>query len=75
MLCEKSGGVAVLVYNDEPGMFTGGLAEPTSATIPAVSISREDGLELLANHLNRTVEVQDQQGYGYLSGTVSANYL
>ena len=71
MLCEQAGGVACIIYNQRPGMFTGGLAEPSEVKIPVVTISQEDGLELLSNYLNITtpIQIQDQKGYAYLSGT------
>jgi len=42
---ENSGGVAAVIYNNEPGIFSGTLG--TSSNIIAVSISQADGLTLL----------------------------
>ena len=44
---QDSGGLAAVIYNNVPGSFAGSLISTTSA-IPAVSISREDGLLLQA---------------------------
>ena len=41
----EAGAVAAVVFNNEPGGFRGALADISQ--IPAVSITREDGLELL----------------------------
>ncbi len=40
----SAGAVAAIVYNIEPGLFRGDLRNPSS--IPAVAVSREDGLRL-----------------------------
>jgi len=41
----EAGAIGVVIYNNEPGMFLGTL---TSATLPAVSISQEEGQALVA---------------------------
>ena len=43
---EAAGALGVIVYNDEPGLFVGNLAEPSA--IPALAVSGEDGQALLA---------------------------
>jgi len=48
--CSAGGGIAAIIYNQEAGIFFG-LAE---ASIPAVSVSSESGLELF-NYLNQIV--------------------
>jgi subtilisin family serine protease len=53
---QDSGGLAAVIYNNVPGSFAGSLISTTSA-IPAVSISREDGLLLQAKlGLSATVD-------------------
>jgi len=42
---ERAGAAAAIIYNNEPGMFRGSLND--ASTIPAVSISEEDGRVLL----------------------------
>jgi aminopeptidase YwaD len=43
---EAAGAAGVIVYNDEPGLFSGTLAGPSG--IPAVTVSQKDGQALLA---------------------------
>jgi len=69
LVCEKYGGSACIIYNHRDYMFTGELKQPTKVTIPVVALSGEDGSVLLKNYLNQTTEVQQQKGFGYLSGT------
>ena len=45
--CQAGGGFAAIIYNNESGNFSG-TVEGASATIPAVSISLEDGQMLMA---------------------------
>lgn len=56
----NAGAKAIIVYNNEPGIFLGDLKNKQEGPdyaprIPAVSISREDGLVLKAMLENRTV--------------------
>lgn len=44
---KSAGGVAAVIYNNEPGMFYGTLGE-AGDWIPTLSLSREDGLAALA---------------------------
>ena len=61
----NAGGKAIVVYNNEPGIFYGELLHEFAATnyqpkIPALSISREDGIflkELLQNKTIATLNV------------------
>ncbi len=58
----SSGASALVVYNNEPGMFLGDLRNKLEGSdykpsIPAVSISREDGLALKTLLANKTVGV------------------
>lgn len=43
---QRSGGVGCIIANNAPGIFTGTLGDGNSSTIPAVSISQEDGAAL-----------------------------
>ncbi len=53
--CVDGGGVAAVIYNHSPGSFRGTLLN-TSFNIPAVGITREDGL-LLKQRLDQEVNV------------------
>ncbi len=67
MNVQNSGGVAAVIYNNVPGIFSGTLGEGASSTIIAVSISQQDGLTLL-NELGATATVTNGQlltGSGY----------
>ncbi|OWZ84957.1 hypothetical protein CDO51_00700 [Natranaerobius trueperi] len=47
---KEAGAKAVIIYNDEPGMFYGSLVEPGDY-IPTISIPREEGLNI-KNQIN-----------------------
>jgi len=69
MNVENSGGVAAVIYNNEPGNFYGTLGE-ASSTIPAISLSQEDGQWLVANKLGvdgTVVNLYDPNTPGYAS--------
>ncbi len=51
MNVQNSGGVAAVIYNNVPGGFLGTLGDGNSSLIPAISLSQEDGLYLVANKL------------------------
>lgn len=56
----QTGAKAIIIYNNEPGIFFGELVHPDagldySPTIPALSMSRDDGLALKATLQNITV--------------------
>lgn len=56
----QSGAKAIIVYNNEPGIFFGELVHPNSSanykpSIPALSMSRDDGLALKARLQNETI--------------------
>jgi minor extracellular serine protease Vpr len=56
----QSGAQALIVYNNEPGIFFGELFQPNStsksnATIPVISMSKSDGLELKKSLQNKTI--------------------
>jgi serine protease len=64
---QLSGGVAAVIYNNEPGGFAGTLGSGNSSTIPAISLSQEDGQYLVASKLNAsgTVVSSTAAGSGY----------
>ncbi|KAB8198389.1 S8 family serine peptidase [Lysobacter maris] len=73
---QAGGGVAAVVYNNEPGGFSGTLGTMTS-TVPALSMSQEDGQALVAASLGQTAAVSsvseaNTSGYAYLDGTSMA---
>ncbi len=55
--CAAGGGVGAIIYNNEPGNFLGTL-QRAKTTIPAVSISQEDGAALLQH-------VGEKASFGY----------
>jgi subtilisin family serine protease len=68
-----SGGAAAVIYNNAPGGFAGTLA-PSTSSIPAISITQEDGQFLIANKLGANAAVSsvatlDTNGYDYFDGT------
>ena len=77
MNVQSSGGVAAVIYNNAPGIFSGTLGAGNTATILAVSISQEDGQYLVANKTGFLAEVgssvvYDASGYEPWSGTSMA---
>lgn len=72
---KNGGGIGVIIYNNVSGGFGGTLG--TSSTIPAVSISQEDGQHIIANGAGLTATVDartttNANGYAYLDGTSMA---
>jgi serine protease len=69
-----NGGKAAVIYNNVPGGFAGTLSG--SSTVPAISISQEDGQSLLANGLGQLATVANAggtgSGYAYYDGTSMA---
>lgn len=57
MNVQNSGGVAAVLYNNEPGNFFGTLGEGNSSTIVAISLSQEDGQYLVANKLGLWADI------------------
>ena len=53
---EAAGARAVIIYNNEPGIFAGQLSQP--ASVPAVSVSQAEGQALLAALQSGSVSVQ-----------------
>lgn len=74
---QNGGGAAAVIYNNEPGNFLGTLGDGYTSTIPAVSLSQEDGQYLVANKLGRTAAVNSSisipdSGYEAWDGTSMA---
>ncbi len=77
MSVQNGGGVAAVIYNNVSGNFLGTLGEGNTSTIPAISLSQEDGQYLVANKLGTTGVVsstvtQPASGYEYYDGTSMA---
>jgi serine protease len=75
---QAGGGVAAIVYNNEPGSFAGTLGTSNVATIPVVSMAQEDGHFLRANKIgaSSTVDTRIQSpgsGYEAWDGTSMAS--
>jgi subtilisin family serine protease len=70
LACQAGGGAAAVIYNNEPGLFSGTLST-TVTNIPSVGISKADGEALAASGGNATVSVAVGD-YGYLDGTSMA---
>jgi serine protease len=74
---QLSGGVAAVLYNNEPGGFLGTLGAGNTSTIPAVSIAQEDGQAMVSSALGQSATVVNTppeigSGYAFLSGTSMA---
>lgn len=73
---QASGGLAAVIFNNVAGNFSGTLGSGQSSTIPAVSLSQEDGLSLRGSQLGSltTVVSTTEPGSGYeaWSGTSMA---
>jgi subtilisin family serine protease len=63
-----SGAVAVVIYNNVPGNFNGGLVT-ASNWIPTVSISMADGQELLTHVPTSITVIATGAAYGFSDGT------
>jgi serine protease len=71
------GGVAAVVYNNVSGGFSGTLGDGNTSSIPAMSLSQEDGQALVAGALGQTASAStvyeaNTSGYAYLDGTSMA---
>lgn len=74
---ESSGGVAAVIYNNEPGGFLGTLGDGNTSSIPAISLSQEDGQFLVGNEIGANGTVVDlleqpASGYAFFNGTSMA---
>jgi serine protease len=74
MNVQNSGGLAAVIYNNASGNFYGTLGDGNTSTIPAISVSQEDGQGLVASSLGQTGTVTTGPGLGYaeLDGTSMA---
>ncbi len=77
MNVQNSGGAAAVIYNNIPGNFLGTLGEGYSSTIPAISLSQEDGLYLVENKLGVLSDLvskidYETSSYEYWDGTSMA---
>lgn len=68
--CELSGGLAAVIVNNEPGLFSGTLGTGNTTQIPAVGVALEDRSQLL-NAASVRVRVGSSD-YGFMSGTSMA---
>lgn len=71
------GGTAAVIYNNEPGGF-GGTLGAGGSSIPVVSMTREDGLDVVGSKLGTqgsvsTVVNNQGNGYAYYDGTSMAS--
>jgi serine protease len=71
---EASGGVAAVIYNNVPGGFAGTLGTGVTSSIPAISLSQEDGQLIVSSLLGSSGLVHTGFGNGYalLDGTSMA---
>jgi serine protease len=69
-----SGGVGAVIYNNVPGGFSGTLGTGVTSSIPAISLSQEDGLLIRSTLLGASGLVHTGAGNGYalLDGTSMA---
>jgi len=65
--CETGGGVAALIYNNDPGRLVQGSVD-TTVTIPSIGISGFDGEKLLSR-FGETVSFGSENIYSEVSGT------
>ncbi len=77
MNVQNSGGAAALIYNNVPGGFLGTLGEGNSSAIIGLSLSQEDGRNLVANKLGAFAEIYSElffpsSSYEAWSGTSMA---
>ena len=71
------GGVAASIYNNAPGGFAGTMGAGVTSTIPAISLTQEDGQALVGGSLGQTASVNtvpnsNTNGYAFLDGTSMA---
>ena len=71
--CQAGGGLGAIIYNNEPGNFSGTLGDAPTTTIAAVSVSQEDGALLTAELGNAASLFSGAANYGLMSGTSMAS--
>lgn len=70
--CQLGGGVATIIYNNMAGTMEEELSDTSAATIPSLYVTMAEGSQLNRLGLEKTLTIQQQNGYGYLSGTSMA---
>lgn len=69
--CEANGGVGAIIYNNEAGNFSGTLGDAVTS-IPSVSVSDSDGIDMLSQ-LGAATDLAVADGdYAYFDGTSMA---
>lgn len=69
------GGIAAVIYNNLEGLNSGTLVEELPGVIPAITLSKADGEEVVAEYLGEEGEVYTyyewpyESGYAYYDGT------
>jgi serine protease len=73
---QASSGSGAVIYNNAPGNFSGTLGPGNSSTIPAISLSQEDGQYLVASQMGANGDLESisalSSGYEAWSGTSMA---
>ncbi|MBY6191249.1 S8 family serine peptidase [Microbulbifer agarilyticus] len=69
--CESGGGIAAVIYNNEPGMLFGTLGE-TVTGIPSAGISDTDGAALLGQIGSSATLTLEPSDYAFFNGTSMA---
>lgn len=77
MNVQAGGGLAAVIYNNVPGGFAGTLGSGNSSSIPAISLSQEDGLAIVGSSLGSSGNVVNTadwpaSGYAAWDGTSMA---
>jgi serine protease len=71
--CQKGGGAAAIVYNNQTGSFTGWIPEGSQVAIPVFAVDGDSGKALREKYKRTSVTVApDRGGYAFLSGTSMA---
>jgi serine protease len=76
--CQNKGGIAAVIWNNAPGLFSGTLNGGTGVTIASVALSREDGLilndKVNSGSVSATLKVDTSvtPGYAFYDGTSMA---
>ncbi|WP_445765975.1 S8 family serine peptidase [Rheinheimera sp.] len=71
--CQAGGGLGAIIYNNEPGNFSGTLGDAPTTTIAAVSVSQEDGAMLMSQLGSSANLFSGASNYGLMSGTSMAS--
>lgn len=71
--CQAGGGIGAVIYNNEPGNFSGTLGDNPTTSIIALSVSQEDGQLLLGELGNEANIAAEPSNYGLMDGTSMAS--